>query len=533
MGRALALWTRPERVHYSVDMDALHLVEAAYAIDVDDDAWIRQLADVAAQVLNRGRGVIVNTYDVTSPGGVRIRAAASGTPDGFLEFFNRTSGELDDAYVRRAYLNGVPCALTSDFPGFNELPFVKSGEIGRWGVADDLILRGWEPSGHGVTVNIFKRKRAPLRAATREHLSRISGHLSAALRLRRRLRARPFEDRSREAVLDRGGRLHHAEGAAAHPAQRQQLVDAVKAMVEARGGMREREPRRALLRWKALVSARWSLIDEFQTGDRRYIVACTNAPDISEPASLSERERQVATFAAAGHTNWKLIAYELGIAHATVRVLISRAMGKLGVRTRAELVATATVWLQSSTFKLRETADRRCAMTSVVLRIKEAASECFANEVLALRVECARRFVQDEDSRIFQHGTRDRDALPLASREQAFAASSAGAAARPSGGLLRARDEDLPVVLPGPEDGFDGGESGAMRPAAGASSPVGAHGAVRVEEAARLRREAARGGDADLREYGAAVLQHAHDHGGRGQRPERCRGRRAEDELRF
>jgi hypothetical protein len=45
----------------------------------------------------------------------------------------------------------------------------------------------------------------------------------------------------------------------------------------------------------------------------------------------------------------------------------------------------------------------------------------------------------------------------------------------------------LPVV-PGQEDGVDGGESGAMRAAARASSTVGAHGAVRVEEATRLRR---------------------------------------------
>lgn len=48
---------------------------------------------------------------------------------------------------------------------------------------------------------------------------------------------------------------------------------------------------------------------------------------------MSPREEQVLAHAALGHSN-KLIAYELGLAHSTVRVLLARASAKLGARGR-------------------------------------------------------------------------------------------------------------------------------------------------------------------------------------------------------
>ena len=47
----------------------------------------------------------------------------------------------------------------------------------------------------------------------------------------------------------------------------------------------------------------------------------------------------------------------------------------------------------------------------------EEAVEGFLDEVLALGVEGARGFVEDEDLRVLQHGARDRDALLLAAGE--------------------------------------------------------------------------------------------------------------------
>lgn len=326
--------------------DILHMIEAMYDIESDDQTWLSQLANITEKVLGRGRGVIANAYDVSSPDAVRIVAAASGVQRGFLDFFNRTSGQLDRNYVQQAYLSSTSCALTSDFAGWMHLPFVQSGELREWSVVDDLVLRGWEPGGHGITLNVFQPTPARLLGRQRAHLARVASHLGTAFRLRRRIHSLAERGASlsdAEAVLDAGGTVYHAINAANVPAARLRLRLAVAEMERARGSLRTREPECALERWKALAAGRWSLVDEFSEGSRRYIVAYANGVTAHGPENLTERERQVVICAAAGHWT-KLIAYHLGISDSTVRVLLARAKAKLGARSREELIRIAKTW---------------------------------------------------------------------------------------------------------------------------------------------------------------------------------------------
>jgi DNA-binding NarL/FixJ family response regulator len=53
--------------------------------------------------------------------------------------------------------------------------------------------------------------------------------------------------------------------------------------------------------------------------------------------ALTQTLRFPSSLAALGRSN-KLIAYELGLAQPTVRILMARAARKLGVRSRAELI---------------------------------------------------------------------------------------------------------------------------------------------------------------------------------------------------
>jgi DNA-binding CsgD family transcriptional regulator len=59
-------------------------------------------------------------------------------------------------------------------------------------------------------------------------------------------------------------------------------------------------------------------------------------------AGLTSRERQVVALLRLSRST-KEIAYQLGIADSTARVLLSRASAKMGVRSRAELVRVATL----------------------------------------------------------------------------------------------------------------------------------------------------------------------------------------------
>lgn len=86
----------------------------------------------------------------------------------------------------------------------------------------------------------------------------------------------------------------------------------------------------------ALGAPGWRLVDSFEQEGVRYIVVCADAPE--SLLTLTERERQVVEHAALGCSN-KEIARALGVSDATVRVLMSRAAARFGVRKRKELLA--------------------------------------------------------------------------------------------------------------------------------------------------------------------------------------------------
>ena len=91
--------------------------------------------------------------------------------------------------------------------------------------------------------------------------------------------------------------------------------------------------------WRALSAGRLTLFDRFESDGRCYLVARENAPGVGRTCPLTERERQVVALAALGHTN-KLVAHCLGISRSAAAACLKRAMGKLGLRCRVELVLT-------------------------------------------------------------------------------------------------------------------------------------------------------------------------------------------------
>jgi DNA-binding CsgD family transcriptional regulator len=128
----------------------------------------------------------------------------------------------------------------------------------------------------------------------------------------------------------------HAEGEAKLAGGRRALRAAVLDVEQARTSLRT-QPGPALALWKGLVSARWTLVDEFDSHGAKYVVARENAPRPTGLVSLTPTERCVVTYAARGFST-KEIAYTLGISATTVRVLLMRAVRRCGVRGREELL---------------------------------------------------------------------------------------------------------------------------------------------------------------------------------------------------
>jgi DNA-binding CsgD family transcriptional regulator len=103
--------------------------------------------------------------------------------------------------------------------------------------------------------------------------------------------------------------------------------------------MRREQPHEQTV-WRGLLSGRWKLIDHFDAGGRRFVIARGKppaAPDRRPAARLTERERDVCARAAAGFAN-KVIAADLGVAVSTVGSLLLRATRKLRCTSREELI---------------------------------------------------------------------------------------------------------------------------------------------------------------------------------------------------
>ena len=198
------------------------------------------------------------------------------------------------------------------------------------GVKDVLGLVCSDPVQRGCILQapIARLFSVPVRLTALFRL--IAVHAAAGLRL---LRAEPAPP---EAVLHPDGRLAHAERAAKDQASRAALQQLAREIDRARGRLRRTDPENAVRIWEGLAEARWSLVDQFESDGRRFVVARRNDVRLAGARVLTTRERHVAAYAAIGHPN-KYIAYALGVTASTVATHLAAAKRKLGIRTRAEL----------------------------------------------------------------------------------------------------------------------------------------------------------------------------------------------------
>jgi DNA-binding CsgD family transcriptional regulator len=139
-----------------------------------------------------------------------------------------------------------------------------------------------------------------------------------------------------DAVLSASGSLVHCEKGAQSLDKRDALRRATKAIDRARSKARSNEDD-ALDLWQGLVAGRWSLVEQFDSDGRRFMVARRNDPQVTDPRALNLRERQVLAYLAMGQPP-KLIAYSLGVSPSSVSTARQSAMRKLGLKTTADVV---------------------------------------------------------------------------------------------------------------------------------------------------------------------------------------------------
>jgi DNA-binding CsgD family transcriptional regulator len=338
----------------------LDVIEAAYAPIDGKEPWLRNLAERFHSALGDGSGTMVLSRN-PRPGatqrfelsvGVGVGAwwreqvaLLEGIPENTYRAFEQAGTILlwsrifenvtsHDPATTAYYEQGTRALL-----GATDAEVIKGARAGTWsGIpAERLALGCLDAEGRGVGVIVPLREIAKA-MPTREQMSvwsRVAAHVAAGARLHRS-GVLGTTDRA-EAVLEPGGRVCHAEGAAKRPSALEALRTAAVLQDRARARSRRASAERATAQWNALVAGRWSLVDVFERDSRRYVVARPNVPEAAPRPELTTREAQVVACAALGHSN-KQIAYELGLAPATVSGHLARAADKLGVRSRVELV---------------------------------------------------------------------------------------------------------------------------------------------------------------------------------------------------
>jgi DNA-binding CsgD family transcriptional regulator len=311
--------------------DPIAFVEAAYRVEVPTASWLSGIVDAARATLDQGMGVTAMLYDATDVARMRI-LAVEGTGGGRAEALARAIERGAPERIRWTFRTSA-CRVASEGPDWETTPARLL--FAKWGIEDVLCANGVDPTGIGCFLTAPLARRRRLSVAARSRWERVAAHLAAGYRLHRRIAQSAPPP---EVTLDAAGRLLDGPAEVTEKEARRGLREAVRAMDKARGRARRTAPDEALEGWKALVDARWTLLDHFDSDGRRFVVARRNTSDVPDAAELTERERQVLAYAALGHTN-KLVAYELGITASTVRVLFARAAKKLGASSREDAVA--------------------------------------------------------------------------------------------------------------------------------------------------------------------------------------------------
>lgn len=319
--------------------DVATLFEALYAVEQPRDAWFAGVLRNLQPHLDRGLGVLGYFVDVSAPGTFRTDGfqAVGADPDDAKARFDGWDSAVPVSVKRAVHMFG-PCALGGEL---TRLTRVRRADLARaargHGYAEIFGVNALDASGHGCAIAVPHVVRtAASRIEQRQLWARVAAHIAAAARIHRRIAVEPSPAQG-DAMLDARGRLEDGPREAQRSGAREALRNAAVAIDRTRSKGVRRDSAEVAELWPGLVDGRWSLVEQFDRGGRRYIVAYRNAPELRPSPALSLREEQVVRAAALGHSNG-MIAYELGLSTSTVSKHLRGAASKLGVDGREALV---------------------------------------------------------------------------------------------------------------------------------------------------------------------------------------------------
>jgi len=192
--------------------DLVASIEAAYNVDADDEAWMMGMLQSVHPALDQGGGLLGYFYDGTA-GEVRLYGhAAFGESN--IEIDNLVPvllqlgpDEMHDMLLRCPRVMASASEVLT-VKRVQELAAANSMDLK--GINDTVGIKCHEPEGWGAMVGFAVPHLTRVDAKTESFWARLAAHATAALRIRRRLRAVPGAGPP-DAVLNADGKVIHAE----------------------------------------------------------------------------------------------------------------------------------------------------------------------------------------------------------------------------------------------------------------------------------------------------------------------------------
>lgn len=320
-------------------------VERLYLLE-GTTPWVERLADGLCDLAHtEDAAVMLFGPPETSPGspvGIPLGIAARGPATANLMMTAQalviSADRRDDTFrelLQRSF-QGPPAITQAEFAPAEFMAHSAFGQALRAaGIADQAILATTNSGAPALLGICLERGPGGRSEVVVKQLAVLAPHASAAARLiQRKLLDRTLEP---EARLRPDGHIVDATGPATQRESRDALRNAVCGAERAR--LRRVDPEEALQLRVALVSGRWTLIDEIDTDGARFWLALENEPRAPQaPARLTPRQRTVVHLLGRGLSDEE-IAAELGIRVATVDVHIRAACARLEVQGRRGILA--------------------------------------------------------------------------------------------------------------------------------------------------------------------------------------------------
>lgn len=305
----------------------LQLIERAYADEPDETAWLSGILDAAKNAFRSQ--VAAQAYTATlQPDGDIVFHSLIGDDtinERMLRMIDVARGN-DPSLIRKQFFEGPVLSVR------RSLSFDRQGEVTKMfdsGLQnyDAVSAQGVDPSGRACAISWVHATDQRISSEVRGSLARIAAHLTSAYRLR-------YRPRGDVTVVE--GAADARWGDSLDARAKVNLRTAALAIDQARQQAGS-SPDEALAIWRALVDGKWTLVDRIARGDRRVFVARPNEPSTLGIHALDAPEQQIISLAVLCRPS-KLIAYELGISEGEVSRALTRALSKMGLRSRAELV---------------------------------------------------------------------------------------------------------------------------------------------------------------------------------------------------